>query len=115
MIPDRISDLKTFFSSLKLRYSSTMVWTNIRNNSSSDMAGNMDQMEDELGGQGIMLFIQPIQECNTRVIVILTQLLTNRCLAHYQAWLVRRLKEGVREAIGDQAEELQLALYLCTP
>jgi len=70
------------------------------------MVGMLDDVEDLLGDQGIRLFLQPIQECRTRVISILPQLPTNCFLEYYQVSLGRRLNEGLREIIGDRADEL---------
>ena len=60
MIPEKMSDVKKLFLGLKLRDSFTMVWTNIRVNSLSGMAGKLGEMDYYLGDQGIKLFLQLI-------------------------------------------------------
>ena len=77
MIPAKLTDLKSYLYGLKLRESSAMAWTNIMINSSSAMVGKLGETEDELADYGIVLFLQPIHECRTRVIGILPQLTTN--------------------------------------
>ena len=66
-----MSDLKAFFSDLRLREELTVSWTNIRVNSEADLPAKLMDVEGELQDHGIQLFLQPIKDCRTRVIGIL--------------------------------------------
>ena len=107
-IPERMCDLKPFFSGLRLREESTVSWTTIRVNSEIDLKGKLEDVEGELRDHGIQLFLLPIQDCRTKVIGIIPQMPSNSDLAFYKEWLLRRLAAAM-------GEEVQIALYLRTP
>ena len=68
-----------------------MSWTNIRVNSEADLAAKLTDVEGELCDHGIQLFLQPIQDCRTRLIGIMPQMPSNSDLVYYKDWLLRRL------------------------
>ena len=107
-IPEKMGDLKQFFSGLRLRDESTVSWTTIRVNSEIDLKGRLGDVEGELRDHGIQLFLLPIQDCRTKVIGIIPQMPSNSDLVFYKDWLLRRLAAAM-------GEEVQIALYLRTP
>ena len=81
-MPERLCDLKAFFSGLRMRRESTISWTNIRVNSEADLPAKLEDIKGELRDHGIELFLQPIQDCRTKAIDFLPRIPSNSDLVY---------------------------------
>ena len=108
-------ELNTFFFGLQLKETSSMAWKNMQATSLDDVVVNVGDVKDELGNQEIRIFLQHIQECRTRLVGIIPQMIANFFIYYYQVVMFRRLQEELQHVVRDASKNLQLSLYLCIP